>query len=108
MVAAGRWAASGGRGPSGRAWGVVSACEGRTAEAARDVEECLAYCNRADGEVWADAVDLAKVVSLLDQVGHAEAALALAERLLARPEGCATGVDGADALHQGPPGGHLA
>ncbi|GAA1030488.1 hypothetical protein GCM10009557_22640 [Virgisporangium ochraceum] len=54
---------------------------GRTAEAARDVEECLAFCDRAGA--GADAVDLAKVVSLLDRVDRAEAALALADRLLA-------------------------
>jgi hypothetical protein len=65
-----------------RALAVRAAClhiRGRTVEAARDVDECLAYRDRANGE--ANAADLAVVVSLLDRAGRAEQALALAEQL---------------------------
>jgi tetratricopeptide (TPR) repeat protein len=67
-----------------RALAVRAAClhvRGRTAEAARDVDECLAYRDRACG--GAGRADLAAVASLLDRAGRAEEALALAEQLLA-------------------------
>lgn len=54
---------------------------GRTAEAARDVDECLTYAGRANGA--AGMADVAVVASLLDQAGRADEALALVEQMLA-------------------------
>ncbi|MFG2040353.1 hypothetical protein [Dactylosporangium sp. NPDC048998] len=67
-----------------RALAVRAAClyvRGRTAEAARDVDECLAYRDRASGAASLD--DLTAVASLLDRAGRAEEALGFAERVLA-------------------------
>jgi len=67
-----------------RALAVRSMClhvRGRTAEAARDVDECLAFWYRADGS--ASGVDLAVVASLLGRAGRVAEAVPLAERLLA-------------------------
>jgi tetratricopeptide (TPR) repeat protein len=67
-----------------RALAVRAAClhvRGRTAEAAGDVDECLAFRGRANGASSTD--DLVAVASLLDRAGRADEALALAEQLLA-------------------------
>ncbi|GIJ44025.1 hypothetical protein Val02_09110 [Virgisporangium aliadipatigenens] len=66
-----------------RALAVRAAClhvRGRTAEAARDVDEALAYRDRATDP--ADATDLAVVASHLDLAGRTDEALALTGRLL--------------------------
>jgi hypothetical protein len=58
---------------------------GRTAEAALDVDECLALCECAAGAT--SAVDLAVVAMMLDRAGRAEVALVLAEKALANARG---------------------
>ncbi|MEU8261588.1 hypothetical protein AB0C02_13335 [Micromonospora sp. NPDC048999] len=68
-----------------RALAVRAVClhvRGRTAEAARDVDECLAYLL---GQVD-DVAGTADVASLLGQAGHTDEAMALVERLLADAE----------------------